>query len=77
MSARVAILVGPVGRPELLAVSADPTLAAKVADLLLNQPSFGQGDPALAALEHGRRESLRAIVAGRPRPSLRVLSASG
>jgi hypothetical protein len=50
-----------VSSARLIAVSADPELAAQVSARLLDLPGDGERDPVVVTLEQGRRAALRAI----------------
>ena len=70
---RVALIIGPAGRPEVLAMSDDPTLTAEVADRLLDRQGSVSRDPLIAAVQRGRRQALYQI-RGRPAPKFEVLT---
>ena len=58
----VALYRGPtISSARLIAVSADPELAAQVSARLLDQTDEAERDPVVVTLERGRRAALRAI----------------
>ena len=59
----VAVYRGPtVGEAHLLAVSTDPDIVGFVVSRLLSEDPEATADPAIRALEEGRREALEAAM---------------
>ena len=59
----IAVYRGPTAaEARLLAVSADERLVQDVLARLLREPPEGNADPAVRALDEGRRRALRAVV---------------
>jgi hypothetical protein len=69
MTARISLLIGDAGRPELVGTLEDNDLAAIVAAKLLERASL---TPASSPLERGRRETLRELSAWQ-RPRLEIV----
>ncbi len=51
-----------VGEAELVAITADPTLIADVADRLLIDLTFDGDDPVLVARRDGARQALKLVI---------------